>query len=43
MLQGVFYLVSTFKGERLKDNYIKLWKIGICMAMQKNNNDYFPI
>jgi len=28
-----FYI---FGGERLRDDYIKLYKLGTCMAMQKN-------
>jgi len=36
-----FYI---FKGERLKDDYIKLYKPNICMVMQKKNmDDYFLV
>jgi len=34
-VRGVLPHFNIFKGERLKDDYIKLCKPGTCMAMQK--------
>jgi hypothetical protein len=33
--RGVLFGFYIFKGERLKDDYIKLYKLGICMVMRK--------
>jgi hypothetical protein len=35
---GVLFGFYIFKGERLKDDYIKLCKLGICMAMPKKKH-----
>lgn len=32
---GVLLWFCIFKGERLHDDYIKLYKLGICITMQK--------
>jgi hypothetical protein len=33
--KGVLFGFNIFRGERLRDNYIKSYKTGTCMAMQK--------
>ncbi len=37
---GVLFGFYIFKGERLKDDYIKLCKLGICMAMPKKKHGW---
>jgi hypothetical protein len=39
---GVIFHFYVFKGEKLKDDYIKLCKPNTCITMQKKNMDgYF--
>ncbi len=33
--EGVLLGFYIFRGEKLRDDYIRLCKLGICMAMQK--------
>jgi len=41
---GVLPNSYIFKGEKLKDDYIKLYKPSICMVMEKQNmDDYFLV
>ncbi len=41
---GVLHGFYMFRGERLRDDYIKFYKLSTCMAMQKKNmDDYLPI
>jgi hypothetical protein len=41
--RGVLLGFYIFKGEKLQDDYIKFCKVGTCMAIQKNKDDYFLI
>jgi hypothetical protein len=35
VVKNVLHGFYIFRGERLRDDYVKLYKLGTCMAMQK--------